>query len=162
MVSSATYHAVWDGLLEVARAVHYFSAIERRYRRPAFGIRFVLALSGCGSVASLLVSSPVLASISGALVTALVILDLLWDCSKRTAQLKIVNNNLAGLEREYRSLWTKVRNGSIDDSEAIQRSDLLNARLIQIASDSDVSGDDKISQKAQERAFKVEEQRYAA
>ena len=161
MVSGVTYHSVWDGLLEVSRARHYFAARENGFVRQAFALRFLLALAGIGAVASFIESFGWLAPISGVTVAALVILDLLWDGTTRVTQLKIVNRDLAALEARYRSFWDETRNGTVTDQEAhAKRSELL-ATLNQIASNVDIAADGKIIQQSQERAFAVEEQRYA-
>ena len=112
--SGATYNAVWDGLLEVARARRYFAAQERRLERLVNALRFVLALSGVGAVASLVDSLPLalavplplgwLAPVSGGAV--------------RVARLKVANVELAGLETGYRSFWEKTWNGAFSDGEA--------------------------------------------
>ncbi len=161
MVSSSTYHAVWDGLLEVSRARHYFAAQESRLEWRAFALRFALALSGLGAVASLVESFEWLAPVSGVAITALVIVDLLWDGTTKIAQLKVVNRDLAALETMYRSFWDETRNGSITDQEALPRKNELLAALNQVAANVDVVARKKIIQQAQEDAFKVEQQRYA-
>ncbi len=161
MVSSATYHAVWDGLLEVSRARHYFSAREKGLARGTFAIRFALALAGVGAMASLQESFGWLAPVSGGAITALVILDLLWDGTTRLAQLKIVNRDLDTLETSYRAFWDQTRNGTIADQEANAKKDELLTTLNQITSNVDIAINERAVQQAQERAFAVEEQRYA-
>ncbi|MCY4242423.1 MAG: hypothetical protein OXD36_11835 [Rhodobacter sp.] len=169
--SGATYNAVWDGLLEVARARRYFAAQERRLERLVNALRFVLALSGVGAVASLVDSLPLalavplplgwLAPVSGAAVAALVIVDLSWGGAVRVARLKVANVELAGLETGYRSFWEKTRNGAFSDGEAQSMKDEMLDALNRIAAHVDVTPNDSIVLRTQDAAFTAEEQRYA-
>ncbi|MCY4208449.1 MAG: hypothetical protein OXD29_10940 [Roseovarius sp.] len=135
---------------------------EKRYVCWAYGLRFALAFAGVGALASLLEESPAwLAPIAGAMIVAFVIVDLLWNGSDSVAQLKIVNRDQATPETRYRSLWDQTRNGTITDEEACAKKDELLEALNEIASNVDIIINEKISQKAQERAFKVEELRHA-
>ena len=109
MVSAPTYNSAWDRLLEIARARHYFAAQEKKFRRIAFSIRFVLAMAGCWGVASLIYPLEWLLPYIGTAVTVLVIFDLLWDGLKRYSQLQVVNTELADLEVEYRAFWDSIR-----------------------------------------------------
>ena len=131
-VSGATYNAVWDGLLEVARARRYFAAQERRLERLVNALRFVLALSGVGAVASLVDS-----------------------------RLKVANVELAGLETGYRSFWEKTRNGAFSDGEAQSMKDEMLDALNRIAAHVDVTPNDSIVLRTQDAAFTAEERRYA-
>ena len=160
-VSKVTYGAVWDGLLEVSRARHYFAAHENGLACQTFVLRFALALAGVGAMASLVQSLVWLAPISGAAVAALVILELLWDGTTRVAQLKTANRELAALDTRYRAFWDEIRNGAIADQEANERKNELLATLNRIASNVDIAAKEKFVQQAQERAFKGEELRYA-
>ncbi len=170
-VSGATYNAVWDGLLEVARARRYFAAQERRLERLVNALRFVLALSGVGAVASLVDSLPLalavplplgwLAPVSGAAVAALVIVDLSWGGAVRVARLKVANVELAGLETGYRSFWEKTRNGAFSDGEAQSMKDEMLDALNRIAAHVDVTPNDSIVLRTQDAAFTAEERRYA-
>ncbi len=171
-VSGATYNAVWDGLLEVARAGRYFAAQERGLERWVNALRFVLALAGAGALASLVDSLPLalavplplgwLAPVSGAAVAALVIVDLYWGGAPRVAQLEVANVGLAGLETRYRSFWEKTRNGAFADGKAQSMRDKMLDALNRIAAHVDVTPNDRIVLRTQDAAFTAEEQRYAA
>ena len=162
MKNTATYNAVWDGLLEVARAKQYYYEQEKRLHRPVRALRFALAFFGCGTVASLIDSLSWLAPVSGVAIASLVIIDFLWNGTTRLSQSKIINVLLADLELEYRTLWERVRSGNVEDSSILDEKEALLERLNHIAATADIEVDEKIIQQAQERAFAGEALRYAA
>ena len=143
MVSAPTYNSAWDGLLEIARARHYFAAQEKKFGRIAFSIRFVLAMAGCGGAASLIYPLEWLLPYIGTAVTVLVIFDLLWDGLKRCSQLQVVNTELADLEVEYRAFWDSIRSNSLVESDALELMKTLQKRLVQITTIVDVPIDEK-------------------
>ena len=161
MVSEVTYQAVWDGLLEVSRARHFYFDQERRHKNINFILRFLLAMSGIGAFASIWDIHELVGPTAGTLISALVIIDLLGNFTTRLAQLKIVNLDLASLEQDYRNFWDDTRNGTISNKEASENKKVLMMRLNMIASNVDITASDKILQRIQEDAFRAEEVRYA-
>jgi hypothetical protein len=160
-MNTSTYNAVWDGLLEVARAREYYFMQERRFQKHVYAVRFSLAVFGCGAVASLLDSFSWLAAVSGAAIAFLVIIDLLWDGTTRLSQLKVVNQSLSNLEVDYRLFWDRVRSGDIEGHDALEKREALLKALVEIASSVDIEANEKIRQEAQEHAFEAEAVRYA-
>ena len=160
-ITDTTYQSVWDGLLEVSRARFYYEDRENSLSWRVKPLRFALALAGVGAMASLVEHFEQIGPIAGFAMTALVILDLLWNDTTRLAQLKLVNRDLAALETEYRDIWEKARNGTISDKEAQNSKQELLQNLNRITSDVDVMATKKTRKKIQEYAFKAEEKRYA-
>lgn len=160
--SNDTYKAVWDGLLEVARARHYYAEIERMLQVPVAVVRFLLALSGCGVFVSLFASWPWIGSAFGLAVTVMVVLDLSVNGTKRLAQVKAVNASLEVIEDEYRTLWESVRNGDIEGHDAILEKRRLLGTMTHVTGIADVWNFSRVNQTAAERAYEVEGQRYAA
>ena len=159
-------YAIWDGLLDVSRVVHYYATQERRYERFAFGFRLVLALSGAGVAAPFLTASFIelpdwITPAFGVIITIFVVLDLLRNDAARAAQIKAVIPDLAELESRYRSLWEETRNKSIDDQDALARKRKLMKDLNRIVSNVDIPSSRRIVYRTQKEAFKVEELRYA-
>ena len=165
--SESARQAVWDGLLEVSRAVHYYAAQKKRYGRYRNLMRGVLALSGTGALVGLLdFLPPVLENttiqIAGAAIAVLVILDFLWDPAEKYVALKLVTaHQLPILENRYRGLWERTMSDQFPINDALAEKEELLALLNQIASGIDICDDDSIVEEAQRNAFKVEEQRYA-
>ena len=165
MISDSTYHAIWDGLLEVSRCRRYYELCELKYQRLASAVRIALAISGIGVLASLLEIFVFLPtntiSLFGMLILVLIVLDLAINPSKIGAQLIIVNSMLSDLEDRYRNLWEEAKAGLIADSEALGRKSEFMQELTRVCSFVDISVDDRLSKKAQTEAFQTEEARYA-
>ena len=172
MVSSSTYHAVWDGLLDVARAVHYYAELERRYRQYTHISRALLALSGTGAGVGLIVSltpifgnwmaAEIISAVAGFFVTLLVIVDLIFNGSSRVAKLRDVNQKLAALEADYRVFWEKVREGAIDNLDAIEIKIRMSQQRVEYEAFAAMPPNAGLNRITQRQAFQVEEQRYAA
>ena len=165
MISDSTYHAIWDGLLEVSRCRRYSELCELKYQRRASAFRIALAISGIGALASLLEIFVFLPtntiSLFGMLILVLIVLDLTVNPSKIGAQLIIVNSMLSDLEDRYRNLWEEAKADLIADSDALGRKSQYMQELTRVCSFVDVSVDDKLSRRAQIEAFQTEEARYA-
>lgn len=167
MVSEGVRAAVWDGLLEVSRAVHYYAAQKKKHQRHRNIIRFFLAAAGTGALLSLInllpgVVANVIVTIGGALVTGVVIWEALLDPTKKAAYLEIItSHDLPAVERLYRSLWEDTEMGRIDTDQALETKRELLARLQEVTSRIDVEDNDEIQDATQADAFTVEEQRYA-
>lgn len=166
MISDSTYEAIWDGLLEVCRYRRYAILCERKYRRLANTFRFALAISGIGTLASLVEIFEFLPaesiSIFGTLISVFIVADLIFNPSKVAAQLTIINSKLSNFEGEYREIWEKTRANLIDDSEALERKSQLMQEIDDVCSLVDISVNDKYSEIAQTEAFQTEEARYAS
>jgi len=162
MVSQAVYSDIWDGLLDVARIIRYFSLREKQFQRLSWGVRAVLALTGVGAAVTIFGFFPnELVSIVSCVIVAVVVFDLLIDPSKTVTQLKIVNMQLSKLEEQYRSLWEKAKADLITDAEAVNEKQRILLEMKEISSLVDIGIDEKINQIAQEEAFRTEENRYA-
>ena len=165
MISDSTYHAIWDGLLEVSRYRRYYQLCEHKYRRRASTFRFMLAISGIGALASLLELFEFLPvntiSLFGVLISVLVVLDLIINPSKTAAQLIIVNSMLSDLEDQYRKLWEESKSQNIADNVALARKGQIMQDISRVCSFVDLSVSDRLNEKAQTEAFQTEEARYA-
>lgn len=165
MVSDSTYHDVWDGLLEVSRYQRYYILCERRYKRYSDIIRSLLAISGVGTLASLIEIFEFLPvntiSLFGLLISVLIVLDLTINPSKTSAQLAIVNSMFCELEDQYRVLWEETKGGLIADREALNRKNQFMEEITRLSSFVDISVNEKYNGIAQTEAFQTEEARYA-
>lgn len=159
-VSSKTYEAIWDGLLDVARARYYYAEVERWLQYPVWSIRFLLAASGTGAFVSIIGSWTWLTAVFGAAVPILVIVDLLLDGTKRLAQVQAVNAGLTKLHEDYRALWEDVRNNAMEDHQALEEKKRLLATMTRTTEIADVWVIDRINRTASEHAYKVEAARY--
>lgn len=96
MISDSAYEVIWDGLLEVCRFRRYAFLCERKYRQLANPFRFALAISGIGTLTSLVEIFEFLPvksiAIFGVLISVMAVLDLIVNPSKISAQLTIINS----------------------------------------------------------------------
>ena len=165
MISDSTYHAIWDGLLEVCRIRRYFLLCERKYRRFASVFQIALAFSCVGVLVSLVEIFNFLpantTSLFAILILVLMALDVNFNPSKVAAQLICVNSMLTELEDEYRELWAEAKGSLIADGEALDRKLQIMQKVSRVCSFVDVSVDDKLNRRAQIEAFQTEEARYA-
>ncbi len=162
MVSNSVYCDVWDGLLEVARIIRYYSLRTKQYQMQRCLVRSGVAFAGVGATATALdfVPNDVMSFI-GIFIVALIIADLLIDPTKTVTQLKIVNFQLSKLEEQYRYLWERARTDLITDEEALREKQRILLEMNEISSFVDIQINDKINEIAQKEAFQTEENRYA-
>lgn len=162
MVSNTVYTDIWDGLLDVARIIRYFSLREKQFQRWSRAIRGVLAAAGIGATMTVVKLVPnEFISITGCVIVVVIIVDLLIDPSKTVTQLKIVNIRLSKLEEQYRTLWEKARCHQVTDDSALEEKQRILLEMKEICSLVDIQIDDKICEAAQIQAFQTEERRYA-
>lgn len=165
-INDTVRQQVWDGLLEVARATHYFSAQKDRYVRERNISRYAQGIAGTGAVVNLLNFFPYAeqsAAVFGALIVFVVIWNFVRDPESKAARLTIVTSHqLPFLESRYRALWGRTMSAAISNKAAQNQKDALMAELVSIASVlNDIEHDQQLVTKTQYDAFKVEEQRYA-
>jgi len=160
VVTDVTHNAVWDGLLEVSRTRYYFAELERSFLMQVFILRLALAIVGVGVFASLFDYFEQIRLITGIWITILVVIDLLWDGTSTLAKLKLVNQDLADLENEYRHIWEETLNRTISDADVRSEKKSLIEKMNKIASKVDITPRWKIILKTQESAFNAEKVRY--
>ena len=161
-MNTATYNAVWDGLLQVSYARQYYYEQEKKLHVRVHALRGALGISACGAVACLFVAISWLGPACGFAMACLVIVDFHWGGTLRLSQVQSVNMLVQRLEADYRHLWERVRRGDLEDQYIHAEKDILMKRLIDITVIADVSPDEKIRHAAQENAFATEAARYAA
>ncbi|MCY4007862.1 MAG: hypothetical protein OXE84_13735 [Rhodobacteraceae bacterium] len=107
-------------------------------------------------------AAEIISAVAGFFVTLLVIVDLIFNGSSRVAKLRDVNQKLAGLEADYRSFWEKVREGAIDNLDAIEIKNQMSQQLVEYEAFAAMPPNARLNRITQRQAFQVEEQRYAA
>ena len=165
MISDSTYHAIWDGLLEVCRIRRYSILCERKYQRFASAFQIALAFSCVGVLVSLVEIFNFLpvntTSFFAILILVLMALEVILNPSKVAVQLICVNSMLSELEDEYRELWAQAKGNLIADGEALDRKCQIMQKVSRACSFADVSVDNKLNRRAQIEAFQTEKARYA-
>ena len=165
-VSSTVRRHVWDGLLEVARAVYYFNAQKNRYVRERNVSRFVQGIVATGAIVSPLGFLPYsqgLVALAGAFIGIVVIWNFVRDPESKAARLELVTGHqLPRLESRYRDLWERTMLGTVSDEEAQREKTALLTELGDVVSVlENIQDDEKLVVTTQRNAFNVEEQRYA-
>ena len=161
MVAPTTRQTVWYGLLNMARYVRYFDALETRYRRQGFWTNLILALSGTGVLATFLIPiHDFLPHLLGAIVAVVTVVNLLLNPGEKVAFLTIICKDVGMLEQDYRLLWSRVELGHIGDEEAIEQSNAILKRVQDIGNRLPISTDDLLNQQCMEAVNVTEKVRY--
>ena len=164
-ISETVKNNIWNGHLEVSRAVHYFHAQMVRYAKERNASRFAQGIAGTGALIGVLDFVPfseIAISVTGALVAFVVIWDLVRDPAAKATRLELVySRQLQPLEANYRDLWEQTLSDTISAAEAQEQKAVLMKELANITSILDIEDDARLATETQRSAFKVEEQRYA-
>ena len=165
MVADHVRDKVWQGLLDMSRAYRYYDAMFRRYSRCRTILRVLLGISGIGGVASLLdfVPNPALwVQISGAVIGAVVVLDLVLNPSEKAAVLSVTCSYMSKYERQARTLWESLDVENWDDKEILSKSAEISKHAETTSDMISLATHKGLNQKCTEEAYKVEADRYAA
>lgn len=121
-VSEQTFDEIWRQMLNAARLSRCYDRLSRLYGLARFAIRFVLALSAVGFLAA--VSEVLPEEHRGWVAIVLLVIiafDLITDFAKKRIQLGYIATSYAGIETEWRNLWSEAIAGRIGEEEADAR-----------------------------------------
>ena len=163
-VSETTRNAVWNELLDSARAVRYYDTLSSQYRRKHRIIMVILAASAASGVAALLEWLPDKVQIvANAVVAIAAVWGLFSDHARKAAVLHSVSLQCSRLHDEYKSLWLDVENYTKDDEEIRHILKRLNAegdRATGVVGYADISVDEKVNDKSTDDADEVLKDQY--
>lgn len=156
--------AIWAGMLDTARVTRYAEVMGNWYRRMHFFIRGALLLSATGSVAAVFeqLIKP-WGAVSGLLVAAIVVLDLVLDLGTKIAALKTTKRLCHALEADWKALWRDVESGRFPNQELSKRHELLLQQFHRFTGpmDEHVPISDRANRKSAEYAYRVMEHEHA-
>ena len=162
-ISPHTRNLVWQSLLDSVRLVHYYSHLWNKQARIRRHLRIILFFAVGGSFSVLIEAAPAWLQVCAALVIGIVVAyDSVVDHSRKVATLKIVSQECAKLEDEFRSLWAQTESGGLSESEILERNRKLEEKL-RSATDKveqlEIRIDSKLNKAAAERAYSIVENR---
>ena len=164
MVSDAVRNAVWQNLLDIAKDIRYLDALQNRYRRKYYCVRFLLVVSGVLTALPLVpLDVPYINDaipFIGLFIIGLVLWDLVFDYGKKFSTLRFTTDEFGKLENQYRELWDKIDGDSMNDNFIHKKMKKLESAALSLFNGIDVPTDKKLNEQCQKYAFKSEKNRY--
>lgn len=165
MVDRVIQTAVWDGLLDSARASRYVEEVLNKHLQYRRRKRLMSGFTGI-FVSVLATGSLFLDSVdrymiivSALMLIASVLIDTFWK--EKSEILSAVKGDFAILHTKYRNLFDQIFANKISEEEAWTAHVILQDLYNQANKSSDVTVDEELRTKTQRDAFKIEAQRYA-
>ena len=152
---------IWDQLLDVSRCVRYIDRLCTKYQRWRNVAYIVLAVSGSSSLLTLL---DVLPDFFQIITSAAIAFALIWSLTlkpgEKAERLAAIKLDLDLLEREYRTLWERVYQKSINEQAARQEHDRLSQNFTRLMGHLNIQTDEQLNEQCAEETYLVEAQRY--
>lgn len=145
----------WYALLDMVRIARYYSEMADYWEKLRNAFRITLAASGVGATASLieaLAIPTILQPIIAFIIVIVLLADLIIDPSAKAVKLRMVSNEMDILENELRRSWDEQNFAEIPD---------IKQRTLMIGSRAEAPINQRIRQRCQEDAYRIEAKRYA-
>ena len=160
MVNGHLRNEVWQELLDATMASRYYTALLSRHQRNRYLVRGLLLGSLIASVSTALVplhwTIPALLTAIVALVTGW---DLLNDYAKKAAVLQIVCQGRGKLVHDWCQLFgfveTPEASSDVEAQEGLDELREKGREIESLASQADISKDDRLNERCEKDAFGV-------